>query len=54
MEDATSVRAAVSQYYGETIQKTEDLKTSACCTAKAPAPEVIAVLRRIPEEIRSK
>ncbi|KAI8471132.1 MAG: S-adenosyl-L-methionine-dependent methyltransferase [Monoraphidium minutum] len=54
METATGVRESVSKYYGETLQKTEDLKTSACCTAKPPPAEVISVLRRVPEEIRSK
>jgi arsenite methyltransferase len=48
------VRESVTKYYGETLLKTEDLRTSACCTAKAPAPEVVAVLRRVPEEIRAK
>lgn len=30
----------VSKYYGETLSKTEDLKTNACCTGAAP-PEYI-------------
>lgn len=47
-------RALVSEYYGETLQASADLRTSACCTAKPPAPEVLALLRAVPEEIRSK
>jgi hypothetical protein len=39
------------QYYGETLQSTSDLKTSACCTAKPPPPAVVALLRRVPSEI---
>lgn len=54
LSDATAVRESVSKYYGETLQKTEDLRTSACCTAKPPPKDVIEVLRRVPEEIRSK
>lgn len=49
-----AVRESVSKYYGEVLKTSDDLKTSACCTAKPPAPEVVAILRRVPEEIRSK
>eukprot|EP00878_Enallax_costatus_P015239 GHUV01015953.1.p1 GENE.GHUV01015953.1~~GHUV01015953.1.p1 ORF type:complete len:180 (+),score=28.32 GHUV01015953.1:169-708(+) len=48
------VRASVSKYYGETLQKSSDLKTSACCTAKSPPKEAIDILRQLPQEIISK
>ena len=38
----------------QTLKSTSDLKTSACCTAKAPPSEVLDVLRKVPEEVRSK
>lgn len=40
------------EYYGETLQSSDDLKTSACCTNVAPHPAVIAALQDVPEEIR--
>lgn len=48
------MRESVSEYYGKTLTKSDDLRTSACCTAKPPPPEVVAVLRKVPEEIRSR
>lgn len=53
-EDAGAVKQSISKYYGETLQSTSDLKTSACCTAQAPPREVLEVLRRVPEEITSR
>ncbi|KAF6263798.1 S-adenosyl-L-methionine-dependent methyltransferase [Scenedesmus sp. NREL 46B-D3] len=52
--EAEAVRASVSKYYGETLQASSDLKTSACCTAKAPPADVLAVLRQLPQEIIQK
>ncbi|GBF94952.1 arsenite methyltransferase [Raphidocelis subcapitata] len=54
LEDAAAVRESVSKYYGDTLQGSSDLRTSACCTAKPPAKEVVELLRRVPEEIVSK
>ena len=38
----------------QTLTNTADLKTSACCTSKAPPTEVVAVLRQLPQEIVSR
>jgi hypothetical protein len=38
----------------QTLQGTGDLKTSACCTAKAPPKDVLAVLREVPAEITDR
>jgi hypothetical protein len=38
----------------QTLQASSDLKTSACCTAKAPPADVLAVLRQLPQEIIQK
>jgi ubiquinone/menaquinone biosynthesis C-methylase UbiE len=52
--DDSAVRSSVSKYYGETLQATTDLKTSACCTAKAPTAEVRKILKELPEDITSR
>eukprot|EP00775_Hariotina_reticulata_P007541 gene7541-7751_t len=49
-----SVRSSVSKYYGETLQASTDLRTSACCTAKAPSAEVRELLARVPQDIVSR
>lgn len=46
--------ASVQEYYGKTIQKTSDLKTS-CCTLGAPLNRTIKeCLTAVPDEILSK
>jgi SAM-dependent methyltransferase len=52
--DDAAVAASVQGYYGETLQKTEDLRTSACCTSSAPPPAVRAALRLVPDEVKAK
>ena len=52
--DASKVTDSVKEYYGEILQATEDLKTSACCTAVAPPKEIRAILSKIPDEVISK
>lgn len=52
--DPDSVRKSVQHYYGEVIHRTEDLRTNACCTSKAPPANIRDLLRRVPEEITSK
>lgn len=44
----------VQKYYGETLEKTEDLKTSACCTLEAPPAHVTEALGRIHDEVSSR
>jgi SAM-dependent methyltransferase len=44
----------VREYYGEILEKTGDLKTSACCTIEKPPPHVGAALARIHEDVTSR
>ncbi|MAF84717.1 MAG: methyltransferase type 11 [Chromatiales bacterium] len=41
----------VQNYYGEVLQSTDDLKTSACCTADAPPEHLRAALARVHDEV---
>lgn len=52
--DKQAVQDTVKQYYGETLQTSEDLKTSACCTAGPPPPAVRAALAKVPDEVVAK
>jgi len=45
---------SVQEYYGKILQKSEDLKTNACCTSGAPSPHIAAALRNIHEEVIMK
>ena len=44
----------VQKYYGEMLEKTEDLKTSACCTVEAPPTYVTEALSLIHEDVSSR
>lgn len=52
--DASGVRQSVSNYYGEVLQTTDDLKTSACCTAVAPPKIIREILAKVPAEVKAK
>jgi arsenite methyltransferase len=52
--DGATVRGAVSTYYGETLATSDDLRTTACCTAGAPPPAVREALRLVPQEVKAK
>jgi SAM-dependent methyltransferase len=55
MEQQQFDQAALRDYYGKTIQKTEDLKTSACCcTNEALPPSVRAALAEVNDEVLSR
>lgn len=45
---------SVKEYYGKVLSKTEDLRTSACCTAKPPPTTVRQILAQVPDEVVSK
>lgn len=45
---------AVRRYYGETLQSSADLKTSACCTGESLPPPVKAVLADLDDEILAR
>ncbi len=46
-----SVRDFVSQYYGEVLEKSADLKTNACCATGAPPKHVAAALANVHDAI---
>jgi SAM-dependent methyltransferase len=48
-------RAALADYYGKVLQKTQDLKTSACCTGdEGLSPAAKAALAEINDEVLSR
>jgi arsenite methyltransferase len=44
----------VQKYYGQILAKTEDLKTSACCTTEVPPSYVTEALSRIHPDVASR
>lgn len=50
MGDKSAVQSSVQQYYTE-LTGSQDLRTSACTTCKAPSPVVKAFLKDVPKEI---
>ena len=48
------MHAEVQRYYGEVLSSTDDLKTSACCTADAPPGYLRDALARIHDEVLSR
>ena len=56
MTDQTdsSTHEEVQRYYGETLQSSDDLKTSACCTSAAPDGHVRDALQAIHPEVTSR
>jgi arsenite methyltransferase len=53
-EVGETTRADVQEYYGTTLQKSEDLKTNACLTAGSPPPYVRQCLKKIHPEVLAK
>ncbi len=49
-----SMREQVQRYYGETLQSTADLKTTACCTSDEVPGHVREILASIHEEVRAR
>jgi len=48
------IHEAVKEYYGKELQKTEDLKTSACCSIEEPPQFIKSVLSKIHDDVLSK
>lgn len=44
----------VQEYYGQEVQTTDDLKTTACCTIQAPPKHIMECLRLIHTEVKDK
>ena len=52
VDESRDIRELVREYYGETLQGSDDLKTDACCcTAHTPPKYVIDVMNEIDDEI---
>jgi arsenite methyltransferase len=52
--DKTATHSSVTTYYGETLQKTSDLKTNACCTSKSPPPHIAAAISNVHDDVVSR
>lgn len=52
--DAPLTRDSVRQYYGETLQGTEDLRTSACCSTEAMPDYLKPLLAHIEDEVQAR
>jgi SAM-dependent methyltransferase len=46
-----NTHSEVQRYYGETLESSGDLKTTACCTAAAPPDYISRILAEIHEEV---
>jgi len=44
----------VQEYYGSTLEKSEDLKTNACCTIQSPPKQIAEALELIHDEVMNK
>ena len=44
----------VQDYYGKELQKSEDLKTNACCTLTAPPTYILDALKLVHDEVQAK
>ena len=44
----------VKKYYGEVLQTSKDLKTSACTAAGKPHNEIIKIMMDVPKEVKAK
>ena len=49
-----AVRSGVQTYYGETLQTSDDLKTSACCTPYDLPKRIRGILSNVPDEVKAK
>ena len=54
VESVAPTSAAISHYYSEVVQKSEDLKTNACCTAEKIPPKIRAALKLVHPSVIAK
>lgn len=52
--EGNSIQKDVQEYYGQTLQSSDDLKTNACCTAGAPPKYIQDCINNIHPEVVSK
>ncbi|SFT68726.1 Methyltransferase domain-containing protein [Lishizhenia tianjinensis] len=50
----SEIHTSVQEYYGKELEKSEDLKTNACCTLTAPPKHIMEALREVHDEVQAK
>lgn len=51
---AADVQAGVREYYGQTLQSSADLRTSACCSADAMPKHLLTILEQLHPKVRER
>ncbi len=49
-----NTHSEVQDYYGTELQRTEDLKTNACCTLTKPPQHILEALNKVADEVQAK
>ncbi len=49
-----NAHSSIQDYYGQVLQSSSDLQTSACCLAEKLPPHVIAALKNVHEEVKDR
>ena len=49
-----NIHNEVKEYYGSELQKSEDLKTNACCTIGKPPKHILEALNLVADEVQAK
>ena len=49
-----AIHEEVKEYYGETLQSSEDLQTNACCTISKPPKHILEALKLVSDEVQAK
>ena len=52
--DATSTQSSVQEYYGKTLQESDDLATNACCAAAPPPQYIKECIDNINPKVKAK
>jgi len=53
-DDQSTIHQEVQKYYGETLESSDDLKTSACCTVVEPEDYIKKALAEIHDEVHAR
>ena len=54
MKDDQQTLADVQRYYGEVLQSSDDLQTSACCAIEAPPRHIAEALDNVHDEVKAR
>ena len=54
MNDEIRIQQSIREYYGQVLQSSADLKTSACCLTESMPPHVSAILKDIHPEVKDR